>query len=328
MAEEKAKRKSTTSASSSRKKTVKKAAPAKATTTVRTVSAKEVSKTSKKTREKLPENTANIVLAEAIGTFVLALVAVMTASDIVPLYIGLTFAALVMTIGAVSGAHVNPALSFGLWTARKIKGMMLPFYWGAQLLGAMAAVVVMSLISGSQLGLDFSHFLSFDMAIFWIELIGVAVFMYILTNVMDRTDISATGKSLGYGFALFVGLIVAGSLLAPVSSTAEADYLKALQDEASKTTEGSPDMAALRAVDVPRTVLVGSATLNPAIALATTETSSAEEIFARYGINDTTSTADTTPINSRLGVEVLAATFIGAAAGANLSRLISYRFKK
>lgn len=326
MAEEKAKRKSS-SASTSSKKTVKKAAPAKATTTVRTVSAKEA-KASKKIRIKLPEDTANIVLAEVIGTFVLALVSIMTATDVLPLYIGLTFAALVMTIGAVSGAHVNPALSFGLWTARKIKGMLLPFYWGAQLLGAMTAIVVMSLVSGNQLGLDFSHFLSFDMAILWVELIGAAIFVYILTSVMSRNDFSATGKSLGYGFALFVGLIVAGSLLAPVNSEAEADYLKSLQDEASKTTEGTPDMAKLRSIDVPRTVLIDRPTLNPAVALATTESNSAEEIFARYGINDTTSTADTSPVNSRFGLEVIVATFIGAAIGANLNRLIGYRFKK
>lgn len=326
MANTKATRKSA-SATTSRKTTVKKAAPAKPTTTVRTVSAKEATE-GKKARRKLPENTANIVLAELIGTFVLALVAVMTVSDITPLYVGLTLAALVMTIGAISGAHVNPAVTFGLWTARKVKAVMVPFYWGAQLLGAMAAVVIMSLVSGGELGLDFSHFLTFSAAVFWVELIGAAVFVYILTTIMDRADFSATGKSLGYGFSLFVGLVVAGSMLAPVSSTAEANYLDELQAEASKTTEGTPDMAKLRGVEVPHTILVGGATLNPALALATTETNSAEEIYTRYGINDSTAAKATTSTYSRFSVEVIVATLIGAALGANLSRLVNYRFKK
>ncbi|HTK39650.1 MAG TPA: aquaporin [Patescibacteria group bacterium] len=329
MATKKATRKSpTTEKVATRKTTVKKAAPAKATTTVRTVSAKEATPV-KRARRTLPETTVNVVLAELIGTFVLSLVFVMTANDMTPLYVGLTFAVLVMTLGAVSGAHLNPAVTFGLWSVKKVRAMMLPFYWAAQLLGAMAAVVVLSLVSGQQLGLDFSHFLNFDMSVFWVELVGTAVFLFVLTSIFNRVDLTSGNKALGAGLALFVGLIVAGSMFAPVSKAAETNYLKDLQSEASKTKSGSPDMAKLREVSVPNTILVGNATLNPAVALAATEATSADDVYARYGINDSAQTSKNTPSPySRFSLEVIVATLIGAVVGASLTRLVGYSFKK
>ncbi len=312
-----------------RKTTAKKAAPAKAETTVRTVSAKEVASkevTNKKKTSKLPGNIVNIVLAELIGTFVLSAVAVMTATDVTPLYIGLTLMALVMTIGLVSGAHVNPAVTFGLWSARKLKGILVPFYMASQFLGAMAAVVVISLVSGKQLGLDFGHFLNFSMPVFWAELVGTALFLFVLTSVLARTDLSANGKAVGVGFSLFVGLIVAGSLFAPAVTKADADYLKSLQDIAGQSTSGSVDYAQLRDVTVPEASLVGNPVLNPAVALAATESKTAQDIYTNYGINDA-ATSDKPATYSRLTLEVVLATLIGAALGANLTRLIGYRFK-
>lgn len=330
MATTKAKSKSSSTKKTTSKTTVKKAAPAKAKTTVKTVTTTPIvsSAPSKKAASKLPANLTNIVLAELVGTFILALVATMTVVDVTPLYVGLTLAALVMTIGAVSGAHVNPAVTFGLWSMKKVKSIMLPFYWGAQLIGAMAAVVVASLISGSQLGLNFGHFLSFDWSVFAVEFIGATVFLFILTSVVARSDVSASGKSIGIGFALFIGLVVAGSLIAPVAKTAEAQYLKDLQAKAAESETGSPDMEALRTVPVPSSILVGGATLNPAVALATTEAKSAEEVWAGYGINDTSSTAtDTSSTYTRFTGEVILATMLGALAGAGLTRILSYTFK-
>lgn len=333
MATTKAKSKSSSTKKTTSKTTVKKAAPAKAKTTVTTIttptkSASSTEKSATRSKVKLPSNLTNIVLAELIGTFVLALVATMTAADITPLYVGLTLAALVMTIGAVSGAHVNPAVTFGLWSMKKVKSILLPFYWGAQLIGAMAAVVVASLVSGSQLGLDFGHFLNFDWSIFAIEFIGAAIFLFILTSVISRSDVSASGKSIGVGLALFIGLVAAGSLITPVVKTAEAQYLKDLQAKAAESETGTPDMEKLREMPVPSSILVGGATLNPAVALASTEAKSAEEVWAGYGINDSSSTnADTSSTYTRFTAEVILATMLGAVAGAGLTRILGYTFK-
>ena len=331
MATTKATRKTSTKKPTTRAAAAK-TAPAKSKTTVRTVSAKPapVVTTAKPKREsKLPGNLANVMLAEVFGTFILALVALMTVADVTPLYIGLTFGLLFMTLGLVSGSHLNPAVSFGMWAVGKLKALMLPFYWLAQVLGAMAAVVVMHLVSGKNFGLDFSRFTEFSTPVFMVELIGTAVFLFGLVSVLNRVDLSPVGRALGVGLSLFAGLVVAGSLYAPVPAAAEADYLRQLQDVAARSgNEGQPDLAQLREVAVPSAMLVGGATLNPAIALAATESTNVNDIFERYGINDAAATEEDQPSYSRIGVEVIVATLLGAAIGAYATRLVNFQFSK
>ena len=61
--------------------------------------------------------------------------------------IGLTFglvvAAMIYSLGHVSGAHINPAVTLGFAIARRFPWREVPFYWGAQLGGAVAASLVL-----------------------------------------------------------------------------------------------------------------------------------------------------------------------------------------
>ena len=133
------------------KKTTKKAAAAKSTpkkstsvatkTTVKSVASTSTATSGKGIDTKLPKNLVNIVIAEIVGTFVLTLVALFSAYMMAPFYVGLTLVIMVLAIGAISGAHINPAVTFGLWSMRKLKTILVPFYWAAQFIGAMAAVV-------------------------------------------------------------------------------------------------------------------------------------------------------------------------------------------
>ena len=170
-------------ASTKKKTTAKKTAASK--TTVRTVSAEKVEApkketaaakptTTKRSSVKLPSNIINIIFAELIGTFVLTLVALTTFKDggVGALAVGFTLVMLVMSIGAVSGSHVNPAVTFGLWTMRKLKTILLPFYWGAQFIGAMLAVIVTNWVTGGSINFGFSGFSSMNWPIFGIELVG------------------------------------------------------------------------------------------------------------------------------------------------------------
>ena len=159
----------TKKAASTKKATAKK--PAAAKTTVRTIradakpaSVKPVTAGASTSGSKvqLPSNIINIVLAELFGTFILTMVALATFQDAGALYVGLAVAVIVVAVGAISGAHVNPAVTFGLWAARKLKTVLVPFYWGAQFLGAMLAVIVMNLLtggltSGGSYNLNFDH---------------------------------------------------------------------------------------------------------------------------------------------------------------------------
>lgn len=295
----------------------RKTAPSKSTTTtkVRTVTAKTAATPRKttavkaKTGRKIDSNVMNIVIAELVGTFVLTLVAVLSFQDTLPLYVGLTLAVMFMAIGAVSGSHINPAVTFGLWAVNRVKTLMVPFYWAAQLLGAMAAVVVVNLLSGSKLGLDFGHFGEFSWGMFSVELIGTAVFLFGLVAVLTRVDLSATSKALGVGLSLTIGLLVAGSLFANLQSGVDSSQITVETDDATGQQ---------RLANVPRELSIKGATLNPAVALANTEQTDSQLQGGQV--------AEGESMYTRLGWEVILSTLLGAALGANLARLVSYRF--
>lgn len=97
--------------------------------------------------------------AEFIGTFTLVLfgcgAAVLAGFGVVgqlgiAFAFGLAIVAMAYGIGPVSGCHVNPAVSFGVWTAGRMSTVEMLFYWLAQCLGAVVGAGVLLLIaSGS-----------------------------------------------------------------------------------------------------------------------------------------------------------------------------------
>ena len=148
------------------KATAKKTATAKTETktTVKRVVTESVAAKSERTKldSKLPNNLINIVIAEIVGTFILTLAALFSASILAPFYVGLALMLIVMAIGGISGAHINPAVTFGLWSMRKLKTVLVPFYWGAQFLGAMAAVVLIGGMTEGGFSVRFDQFTNFS----------------------------------------------------------------------------------------------------------------------------------------------------------------------
>jgi len=105
-------------------------------------------------------------IAEFIGTFALvffgcgaAVVGGMgsgpTAVDLLGIASAFGFAivAMVYGIGPISGCHVNPAVSFGVFVAGRMKADEMIRYWIAQVLGAIAgAIVIYIILSGKAHG--------------------------------------------------------------------------------------------------------------------------------------------------------------------------------
>lgn len=314
----------TKKAASTKKATARK--PAAAKTTVRTISAdakKPVTKENvverpiitpvqRPKRLLLPSNIINIILAELFGTFILTLVALTALQDTAALYVGLALTVLVLSIGVISGAHVNPAVTFGLWAARKLNTVLVPFYWGAQFLGAILAVIVVNSISNNDIHLDFGHFTQLNWSVFGIELIGAAVFLFGLVAVITRTDLSNLGRALGIGTSLMIALVVSGTLLAATKASAIADYQKKASQQSSTQNATTPE--------IPAVAFVKGATLNPAVALAATDSTKSELTTGSKGESEAT--------YSRLTLEVILGTLVGAAVGGNLYLLIAGRTKK
>lgn len=93
-------------------------------------------------------------VAETLGTFVLTLFgcgsAAIGGAALGPVGIalafGLSIVAMAFVIGNVSGCHINPAVSLGLFMDKRLSGKDLIGYWVAQFVGGIVAAAVLALI--------------------------------------------------------------------------------------------------------------------------------------------------------------------------------------
>jgi aquaporin Z len=74
----------------------------------------------------------------------------------VSLAFGLTVLTMAFAIGHISGCHLNPAVSFGLWVGGRFQAKELLPYIVAQVLGGIAAGGVLYLIATGKAGFDLS----------------------------------------------------------------------------------------------------------------------------------------------------------------------------
>ncbi|MDR3245909.1 MAG: aquaporin, partial [Prevotellaceae bacterium] len=95
-------------------------------------------------------------IAEMIGAMVLVLMgcgsAVIAGSEIgfagISFAFGLSVLAMVYAIGGVSGCHINPAITFGMWIAKKIDGKDAVMYVLFQIIGALIGSGILFVITG------------------------------------------------------------------------------------------------------------------------------------------------------------------------------------
>ncbi len=146
-------------------------------------------------------------LAEFLGALVLTLVVLATSMNgfalATPLAAALTLALCVYTLGPISGCHINPAITLGLWSIGKIKSWKVLNYIVAQVLGAGAALLIFK-----SLGVTMPSLISADTwMVGWAELIGAFFFGLGVAAVVSHkvpTDFSGVvvGGSLLLGIAL------------------------------------------------------------------------------------------------------------------------------
>src|SRR3954469_23335535 len=95
--------------------------------------------------------------AEFLGTLVLVLfgcgAAVLGGDQVGQLGIALSFGfaivALAYGLGPISGGHVNPAVSLGVFLAGRMSAREMLVYWLAQFAGALAGAALLMLIAGA-----------------------------------------------------------------------------------------------------------------------------------------------------------------------------------
>jgi aquaporin Z len=115
-----------------------------------------------------PEFEARRLFTEALGTFLVVLASVggifvdarfpgQVPREIQVVAPGLVIMAVIYTMGSVSGAHINPAVTFSYALRRNFPWHRVPGYWLAQLAGAAAAVGFLRLALGNVGQLGASH---------------------------------------------------------------------------------------------------------------------------------------------------------------------------
>jgi aquaporin Z len=72
----------------------------------------------------------------------------------VSLAFGLTVVTMAYSIGHISGCHLNPAVTIGLWAGGRFDAKDMPIYIIAQVLGAIAAAYTLCLIAMGQPGFE------------------------------------------------------------------------------------------------------------------------------------------------------------------------------
>jgi aquaporin TIP len=101
----------------------------------------------------VPEEALRRGVAEFVGTFTLIFIGVgsiVAAHQIndpsligVAIAHGLAIGIMVSALGHISGAHFNPAITFGFLLTRRIKAPVALLYWASQLAGAAAAALLL-----------------------------------------------------------------------------------------------------------------------------------------------------------------------------------------
>ena len=85
-------------------------------------------------------------LAEYFGTLTLTLIVILSLAGIfpvaTPVLAAITLGLFVYSVGHISGTHINPAVTIGLWSIKKIDASDALSYIMVQVFGAITALII------------------------------------------------------------------------------------------------------------------------------------------------------------------------------------------
>lgn len=153
------------------------------------------------------------LVAEFLGTGILTtlVLSVQRSTIGVPFFVamaaGLTVALMVFALGSISGAHLNPAITIGLWTVRKISTLNAVLYVAVQLLGAWAAYYLYTYFVNSSLQPIGGHFTG---RVLVAEAVGTAIFSFGWAAAIYQRFTTAVTASV-VGLSYMVGIVAASA---------------------------------------------------------------------------------------------------------------------
>ncbi|MBV9233269.1 MAG: aquaporin Z [Candidatus Eremiobacteraeota bacterium] len=130
----------------------------------------------------------------------------------VALAFGLTLLTMAYTIGPISGCHINPAVTFGLFLAKRFPGRDVIPYWIAQVVGAIVAAAVLYWIASGKPDFVAGQFASngYDaLSPGHYGMVSALVAEIVLTFVFLMVILGSTERRAPVGFAgLAIGLVL------------------------------------------------------------------------------------------------------------------------
>lgn len=180
-------------------------------------------------------------LAEVIGTFFLVFIgtgtAVLSGEVVGTLGIGLGFGLAIMvaanTIGNISGAHLNPAVTLGFLVNKRMSAKEFGVYFVGQLIGALLGTSLLRLIlSMTSLGTDNLAQTTYGdistMGAFIVEMVLTFILVFVIMTVTSK-DKGTTYNGLAIGLTLtmlhFIGVPLTGMSVNPVRSISPAIFV-------------------------------------------------------------------------------------------------------
>ncbi len=157
----------------------------------------------------------------------------------VALAFGLTVLTMAFAIGHISGCHLNPAVSIGLWAGGRFPAAKLPPYIVAQVLGAIAAGGVLYLIASGTPGFEMKGFAANGygehsigkyslLAGLVCEIVMTAFFLIVIMGATDkRAPAGFAPVAIGLALTLIhlVSIPVTQTSVNPARSTGVAVYV-------------------------------------------------------------------------------------------------------
>lgn len=175
-------------------------------------------------------------LAEMVGTMVLVLMgcgSAVFAGDIaaacgtgvgtlgVALAFGLSVVAMAYTIGGISGCHINPAITLGVYLSKRISGKDAAFYMLFQVIGAfIGSAIIYALVStGAHAGGTATGANSFGEGEMLQAFIAELVFTFIFVLVVLGATDSKKGAGNFAGLAIGLTLVLVHIVCIPITGT-------------------------------------------------------------------------------------------------------------
>jgi MIP family channel proteins len=160
--------------------------------------------------------------AEALGTFALVFFgcgAIMVDADGgglgqvgISLAFGIVVAAMVVVFGSVSGAHINPAVTVALAARRRFPWATVSGYDGAQVVGAIAAAVLLRSSLGDVADLGATTPAGSDAQSFVWEVVMTATLLVVILAVVAVPRPAVVGAAVAIGGAIALASLVGGPI--------------------------------------------------------------------------------------------------------------------